>query len=162
MTKTIVGILVLIVIAVGVYIFLGGQGTTPESNNENTTVSGMLAEDNAVVVMEQKPGTSITASLVHLAAPGFLVIHEDANGEPGAILGVSALLQVGGNANVRATLSRATRDGEKLHAMLHTDADASGSFDASTDAPVQSRLGGPIEGWFEVSSEASGNVPVSI
>jgi hypothetical protein len=162
MNKIIIGILVLIVVAVGAYVFLGAQGTVPESNNENTTVSGMRAEENAVVVMEQRPGTSVAASLVYLANPGFLVIHDDTDGEPGAILGVSSLLQAGESSQIVVPLSRATQDGERLHAMLHADVDANGSFDASTDTPVQSRLGGPLEGWFEVSSEASGSVPVSI
>ena len=161
MTRTIIGILALIVIAAGAYVFLGDQGTAPEGEGD-ITVSGMRAEENAVVVMEQQPGTSVTASLVYLASSGFLVIHGDVNGEPGAILGVSSLLQAGESSQIVVALSRTTQDGERLHAMLHTDADAGGTFDASTDTPVQSRLGGPIEGGFEVSSEASGDVPVSI
>lgn len=56
---------------------------------------------------------------------------------------------------VSVTLNRATRDGERLHAMLHSDVDADGSFVASTDTPVQSSLGGPISGWFDISTGAS-------
>lgn len=121
--------------------------------------SAMRAEENMVVVMEQRPGNTIIASQVYLAAPGFVVIHEDENGAPGAIIGSSVLLQAGESSKISITLSRPTQDGEKLHAMLHSDTDANGTFSASTDAPVQSILGGPLGGWFEISSEASEELP---
>jgi len=158
-----IGIAVVIVGAVGYYLY---SSTAPASENttENSsnTSAGMLAEENAVVVSEQKPGSTVTGSVVYLAAPGFLVIHEDADGAPGAILGASAVLQAGENTEVPVTLSRASRDGERLYAMLHSDVDGNGTFDAVFDLPVQSILGGPIHGWFDVSSSASENVPVSI
>ena len=163
MMKYFVALLVIGALSAGIYIYTAGS-PAPESVMEEDTnmVSGMRAEENAVVVMEQKPGNTVLGSMVYLAAPGYLVIHEDKNGEPGAILGTSALLQAGENTNIPVTLSRASRDGETLHAMLHTDADSNGSFDASIDPPVQSRLGGPIHGWFEITSSAGENVPVSI
>src|SRR3989344_1272908 len=158
-----IGIAVVIVGAVGYYLY-SSTAPVPENTNENsdTTSAGMLAEENAVVVSEQRPGNTVTGSAIYLAASGFLVIHEDTDGQPGAILGASALLQAGENTNVPVTLSRASEEGGTLYAMLHTDADANGSFDATIVIPVESVLGGPIHGWFEISASASGNVPVSI
>jgi hypothetical protein len=121
----------------------------------------MRAEENMVVVTEQRPGNIVTASTVFLAAPGFVVVHEDIDGAPGAIIGSSAFLAAGESNNIKVMLSRVTQDGDKLHAMLHADTDANGSF-SSADMPVQSRLGGPLEGWFEISSSASENIPVTI
>lgn len=156
-TTTVFGITAVIIIAVLTYVlFINPQ--LPSTENTDTS-STMLAEENAVVVLEQRPGASATASIVYLLSPGFVVIHEDNNGAPGAILGASALLQAGESKSVEVTLSRAARDGERLHAMLHTDADANGTFSASVDTPVQSSLGGPISGWFEISSSASENLP---
>jgi len=161
MLKYVIAVLVLGALGFGVYAFTANDQTPSMAEEENTsTVSGMRAEENVVVVMEQQPGNTIVGSVV-LEVPGFLVIHEDNNG-PGAILGASTLLQAGESTNVQVALSRASRDGETLHAMLHIDADANGAFDAAVDTPVQSRLGGPLGGWFEISSEASLNVPVSI
>lgn len=155
-TNTLIGIAAIIIVAVLAYLLF--TSTRPAAENTDTS-SAMLAEESAVVVMEQKPGTSVTASLIVLKSPGFLVIHEDNNGAPGAILGASALLQAGESSMVEVALSRATRDGESLHAMLHTDADASGAFSASSDTPVQSKLGGPISGWFLISASASEKPP---
>jgi len=161
MLKYIIGVLVLGALGIGVYAFTANDPTPSITEEENTsTVSGMRAEENMVVVVEQQPGNTIVGSVV-LEAPGFLVIHEDDNG-PGVILGASTLLQAGESTNVQVPLSRASRDGETLHAMLHSDVDGDGSFDATVDTPVQSRLGGPLGGWFEISSEASLNIPVSI
>lgn len=147
---------VIVLALIGYYLY---SNTQPSSTENTDTSSTMLAEESAVVAMEQKPGTSVTASLIVLKSPGFLVIHEDNNGAPGAILGASALLQAGESKNVDVTLSRAARDGERLHAMLHADADANGTFSASSDTPVLSSLGGPISGWFEISSSASEQLP---
>ena len=158
-----IGIVVLlIVIGAGLYVFMTGEPNNDSAANEPDSSSSMMrAEENAVVVTEQRPGNTVTASIVYLAAPGYVVIHEDVDGKPGAIIGASALLQAGENLNIRVTLSRSTEDGQKLHAMLHADTDGNGSF-STADAPIQSRLGGPLEGWFEISATASENVPVSI
>lgn len=172
MNKTIIGIIAVVLVAGGAY-YLWGQ-----SNNKNgmpdmssgdmknmgqgdDTSSSMLAEDNAVIVSDQRPGTSVVGTAV-LAAPGFLVIHEDTAGQPGAVLGASALLSAGESRGINIKLSRPMKDGETLHAMLHTDVDQNGTFNASTDTLVQSRLGGPIHGTFQVSSKANPDAPVSI
>lgn len=157
-TSTILGIGAIVIIAAGAYMLSGESAPGTENQNGDNT-SMMRAEENAVVVMEQRPGSSIVASSVFLASPGFVVIHEDGSGAPGAILGASALVQAGESTNVNVVLSRASRDGERLHAMLHNDVDGNGSFSASTDTPVQSKLGGPINGWFDISSDASLELP---
>lgn len=165
--KSLLGLLVILIILLGGLYWVYGKDrlTSPAQNGstaiESPTNSGMRVEENAIVVTEQKPGSIATASLVFLATPGFVVIHEDSNGAPGAVLGSSAILQLGENSDVKINLSRVTRDGEKLHAMLHADTDRNGAF-SSVDQPVQSRLGGPISGWFEVSADAQENSPITI
>lgn len=162
-TKTLAGI---IIVAVGVIIaaeyFIASPAPDAQESASGRDTSALRAEENAVIVSEQRPGMSITVSAVFLAKSGFVVIHEDAAGAPGSILGASVLLPAGESRDARVSLSRASKDGEKLHAMLHVDANGNGAFDVLTDVPVQSRLGGPLEGWFEISSSASENIPVSI
>lgn len=155
--------LILLVGVGGVYYFV--TMNAPEMGNESVTnepsnTSAMRAEENMVVVMGQRPGTTVTGR-VHLAAPGYLVIHENVGGEPGAILGASQLLQAGDTGGVSVVLSRAMREGETLHAMLHSEKGGNSTFSASEDMPVQSVLGGPISGWFEVSSDTV-DAPISI
>lgn len=159
-------VLLLVVVAGGAY-YLSSANMEPvqvtvNNGDNNTDSAAMRAEDNAIVVNEQQPGNTAKASLAYLAAPGFVVIHADNNGQPGAILGASALLQAGENTNITIPLSRASKDGETLHAMLHTDTDANSVFSAASDLPVQSILGGPIHGWFEISTSASTDTPISI
>lgn len=167
MNKLFVVVLAIIIVSGGVYYFWAapvndGLDGNQEEMNADSNMSAMRAEDNMVVVSEQRPGTSITGSLTVLAAPGYLVIHEDDNGAPGAILGASALLQPGENSNVQVRLSRAARDGETLHAMLHFEKGGNTAFSAAEDTPVPSRLGGPISGWFQISKDAPADTPVSI
>ncbi|RJQ33764.1 hypothetical protein C4568_03885 [Candidatus Parcubacteria bacterium] len=167
-TKLIVGLVAVLLVALGGYYLVTDntsaptENMPPESMNEPTTSAGMRAEENMIVVNEQKPGAAVTASAVVLADTGFVVIHEDTNGAAGAILGASALLQAGESMQVPVSLSRATVNGEKLHAMLHADTDGNGTFDAAIDMPVQSRMGGALEGWFEINAEAPDLIPVSI
>lgn len=157
-------LLAVIVLGVGAYLFLAPQPVNnvnyePEISDNS---SAMRAEENMIVVSEQRPGTIVTGSIIYLAAPGYLVIHEDLNGAPGAILGASALLSAGESTDVKVTLSRAAKDGETLHAMLHFEKGSNTTFSAAEDTPVPSRLGGPISGWFEVSTDAPLDVPISI
>ena len=164
MKNSVVVCIVVAVAIVGLYLWSTDRGTesVSEVDSEINTPSGLRVEENAVVVSEQKPGTTVTGSLVHLAAPGFLVIHEDASGEPGAILGASALLPAGKSMNVKVTLSRASKDGETLHAMLHFEKGGNSTFSPAEDMAVPSRFGGSISGWFEVSSDAPDEIPLSI
>lgn len=168
--KTFIVLIVGIIIVGGAYYLwqrggnndgMAGMSAEDMANMQTpgTGSSSMLAEENAVMVSDQRPGTTVTGTVV-LASPGYLVIHEDNAGQPGAALGASALLQAGQNSGLKVTLSRAMKEGETLHAMLHTD-DGDRVFSAALDTLVQSRLGGPIHGTFEVSANASPE-PVSM
>lgn len=169
MNKLLFLLLAVIVLGGGAYYFLNtnagndlGNSEKKQKQNTDSNTSAMRAEENMVVVSEQRPGTTVTGSLIVLAAPGYLVIHEDnGSGEAGTILGASELISTGKSRNVKVTLSRSSRDGETLHAMLHFEKGGNASFSAE-DTPAQSVLGGPISGWFLVSLEAPLDVPISI
>jgi hypothetical protein len=169
MTKTLGFGVLIILVAAAAYFLLAPQpvaNTAPDASEGTSqepvsNTSMMRVEENMVVVMEQKPGTTVIGTVV-LKEPGYLVIHADQNGTPGAILGSSALLQAGENTNVKVTLTRASKDGEKLHAMLHNEKNGNATFNASEDTAVQSSLGGPISGWFDISENASADIPISI
>ncbi len=163
-SKTIALVALVAVVAIGAYMWVGQNPAEPvatESTETPVTATGMRAEENMVVVMEQKPGNSVHVSTVYLAEPGYVVIHADNDGAPGAVIGSSSLLKAGENTGITVTITQTTKDGDKLHAMLHSDTDSNGTF-SGADQPVPSRLGGPISGWFEISSSAEENMPVSI
>ena len=125
-------------------------------------VSGMRAEENAVVATDQRPGTVLHIAHVYLAAPGYVVVYEDVNDVAGATLGSSALLPTGESNNVAVTLTRVTTDGEKLWAMLHAEKNNNTTFNATLDSPVASQLGGAIMGWFMIAADVSENPAVTI
>ncbi len=159
----IAGIVIILAVA-GYFLYANSAPQTKSEVNTNideSTSAGMRAEENMVVVSEQRPGNIVTGSLMYLAAPGYLVIHEDNNGEPGAIIGSSAQIDAGESTDVKVTLSRSSKDGEILHAMLHFEKGGNSAFSAAEDTPVPSVLGGSIHGWFEVSVDASVDVPVT-
>ena len=101
----------------------------------------LIISDNAIYVSEQKPGKIVLVSLIQFEKPGFVVIHEDNAGVPGKILGVSNLLARGETKNLPPiTLSRETKDGEVIYAMLHFD-NGDDKFDAANDKPVLDKVG---------------------
>ncbi|HXK39710.1 MAG TPA: hypothetical protein VJ837_02675 [Candidatus Paceibacterota bacterium] len=164
MNRLIVILLAIIIIGFGAYLIFSQRGEDDATEPDSSGTSNLFqAENNAIVVFEQPAGApTVTASSVFLATPGFVVVHEDASGTPGAILGVSSVLEIGESINVQVPLSRPMRDGERLYAMLHADVDGDFVFNAATDAPIQSALGGSIMMIFEASSDAPTNTPATI
>ncbi len=79
--------------------------------------------------------TILTVSSVDAALDGFLVIHDDAAGAPGAEIGFAAV-SAGANADVTVELDRPVADGEMLHAMLHEDTGVMGTYEMGTDPPA--------------------------
>ncbi|GAP64063.1 hypothetical protein ARMA_2486 [Ardenticatena maritima] len=93
----------------------------------------------AVEVSDQvTDGTTVVVDRVVSDGQGWIVIHEDADGKPGPIMGF-AQVQDGENTNVAVTLTTPATDGQKLWAMLHTDAGELGTweFPDGPDAPVK-------------------------
>jgi len=172
--KNILVAIVAIIVLGGLYYFVMGDKnvepidtSTSDAIGENAdmpidTISGMRAEENAVVVTEQRPSNTVKVAQVYLAASGYVVIHEDNNGVAGAIIGSSALLKAGENNSITVSLTRATEDGETLWSMLHTETNGNTSFEATADIPVESRLGGPIMGWFLIDADAEENIQVTL
>lgn len=137
-TKTFFIFAIIIVVVVGVVLFFRGGGEKPGSADDS---SSLIISNNAIYVAEQTPGRSVLVSVVYLEKSGFVVIHEDISGAPGKILGVSSLVPAGEMENLMPiTLSRATRDGETIYAMLHVD-NGDGKFDATNDQPVLDSVG---------------------
>ncbi|CAN5170376.1 hypothetical protein BH11PAT1_BH11PAT1_5170 [soil metagenome] len=152
-----------IIIAIVVYLVIASILATwhgvikRATNNENTsklttevtptnvipeTNIGMMVEDNAIAASAQTNSNNATASMVVLTKPGFVVIHEDGNGKPGAIIGTSTILKAGKSDNVKIKLSRKTVKGEMLYAMLHTD-NGDGLY-TEVDLPVNGKNREPI------------------
>ncbi|MCH7952057.1 hypothetical protein IH980_04955 [Patescibacteria group bacterium] len=94
-----------------------------------------IFEDSEVEISDTTLGDTVIATRVLLSVPGYVVIHEDADGKPGAIIGASDLLPKGESEGMVVELDRPTEEGEVLYAMLHFD-DGDLEFDAASDDPI--------------------------
>jgi predicted lipoprotein with Yx(FWY)xxD motif len=99
----------------------------PDENGVTPSVS---------VADQELSGDSVTIAEVVSDGPGWLVIHAQAEGKPGPILGYSAVAD-GSNANVVVAID-ASGATETLYAMLHTDVGEAGTFEFpdGPDGPV--------------------------
>ena len=101
------------------------------------STSGAMMEPPYVEVNDQTiVNSTVTVAGVGSVGPGWIVIHADNNGAPGAILGETAVSD-GDNSNVVVNIDT-TKATSKLWAMLHTDAGTIGTFEFPNgpDTPV--------------------------
>lgn len=90
---------------------------------------------NAIAVGDQAPGATVTVSFVTLAGNGWVVIHEERDGAPGAILGARRF-DAGSGQSGTVELLRPTEEGKVYFAMLHAD-DGDRQFDHTKDLPIR-------------------------
>ncbi len=88
-----------------------------------------------------KNGT-VTVARVVAFEPGWIVIHADKDGKPGPILGMTQV-QPGENLNVVVSIDTAKAT-PRLHAMLHVDRGAMGTFEFPGGADVPVKVGGKV------------------
>ena len=126
---------------------------TPPPTRDDTFGTMLRVGANAILVEHQKSGTSeVVVSLAVLEKAGYVVIHEDDNGVPGAIIGASALLPTGGE-NIRVAVDKTLVDGSVYYAMLHVD-DGDDTYDPAKDKPVTDAQGNIILMSFTASVDA--------
>jgi len=112
---------VVILIAVGGWYYTRSPqvvDTVSESMEEPVVAEPVVTD--GVLASNQAAGDIVAVESAVFTKPGYIVIHQDAEGSPGPVIGNSDLLS-GSNQNVSVTLSRASLVGENLYAMLHFD-----------------------------------------
>ncbi len=120
------------------------EGATVDVGQDTRTTSGVvLSGKNTVDVENQSAGNLVTISLVELNQMGWVVVHEDAGGKPGNVLG-AALVFAGEHSAVPVELLRKTEKGKTYYAMLHTD-DGDKAFDLKKDKPIADSTGATIQ-----------------
>ena len=105
------------------------------------------------MVVDQTAGTRVLIASVAFTNDGWVVIHEDASGKPGRILGAQRFI-AGNYKDVSVDLLRGTVAGESYSAMLHTD-DGDHTFDDAKDVPVTNANGMPVMANFRTLSGAA-------
>ena len=110
--------------------------TAPTANVPSTGGNAMMEPPYVEVNDQTINNGTVTVASVGSVGPGWIVIHADNNGAPGAILGETAVSDgVNTNVVVKIDTSKATMT---LWAMLHTDAGTIGTFEfpGGPDVPV--------------------------
>ena len=160
----ILGLVALVVLAIigAIYYFVVLNKSFKEARDLNapsvveTMESGEVENtNNAIAVTDYTPGNVAIIDLVALDEPGFANVHEDNNGKPGEVLGVSEFFEPGEYESVGIELDRASEEGETLYAMVYHD-DGDGEFLVGEDLPATDIDGEFIMIPFEVTS--SGDV----
>ena len=153
MTWVITAVVVIVLIIVGIFVFGGKKSaTTTEEPATSGDASSTPAAANRVVVSDQFPGNIVYLSSVQLANAGWVVIHKDNAGTPGAIIG-SAWFEKGINPG-KITLTESTKEGATYYAMIHSD-NGDKKFDAAKDLPLKDANGNVIMKMFKATATAT-------
>jgi len=107
----------------------------------------------SVTVSDQKLGAdnSLIVDKVVAAVDGWIVIHADASGKPGTVLGHAAVKK-GENDQVKVVLDDTKDLGDAVWAMLHIDAGTIGTYEfPGADVPVKDASGNVVMMPFKVS-----------
>jgi hypothetical protein len=127
-------IVIIVLIIIGVLVFGGDNDDMGTIDNPGTTTPGTTVGVNRVVMSDQYPGNIVYLSSVQFENGGWVAIHKDNAGQPGAIIG-QTYFEKGINPG-RVTLTQATVEGGTYYAMLHSD-DGDKKFDAAKDLPLR-------------------------
>lgn len=165
------GILAVVVIAILIVVALVVRPKTAEAPTPAATLQVSLATPEAtpaaptepsVSVSNQAGGTTVTVDRAALLQNGFIAIHADAGGKPGPVLGSSALLPRGTHTAIAVTLTRKTRNGETLYAMLHTDVNGNGVYEfPGVDAPTTDSTGTLVSPSFTIGASTASSPSAS-
>lgn len=123
---------------------------------EPTDDPGTADVFSSVSVSDQTLAFSAVVTIASIDAleGGFVAIHEDDGGSPGAVISHASIPE-GTSTDVELTLNRFAQDQETLHAMLHVDDPADGmfTFDGQNgeDPPITGQDGTPISASFTVT-----------
>jgi hypothetical protein len=87
---------------------------------------------NSLVIKDQDPdAVAVLVEYASVREPSFIIIHDDANGKPGTIVGMSKVLAPGEHRNVSVIMR--LKAGATYYGMLHAD-DGNGLFDNVVDS----------------------------
>jgi quinol-cytochrome oxidoreductase complex cytochrome b subunit len=148
-------IVIIVLIVIGVMVFGNKGSQTPAENTNPGDTSGTAQGTNNIIMSDQYPGNVVYVSSVSLQTPGWVVIHKDNAGQPGAVIG--SVFVPAGVSPAKVTLTQPVIDGGVYYAMIHSD-NGDSKFDAATDLPLKDAAGNVIMKVFHGSVSAGANI----
>ena len=99
-------------------------------------VEGSMSKPAVMATEQSIVDGSVTVASAYMDAPGWLVIHIEADGKPGPVIGYVAL-PAGESKDIQVTID-ASKATPKLFAMLHIDAGIVGTYEfPGDDVPIK-------------------------
>jgi hypothetical protein len=141
--------IIAVLIVIGLFVF-GGRNNNEQTINNGQDDQNQQTLTARIMIDDQFPGRVVYVSSATLPQNGFVVIHEDANGQPGNIIG-SRFFRRGTNPG-SIELTASTVEGRRYWAMLHTD-NGDGTFNATQDLPIRDAAGNIVMKSFGVSKD---------
>lgn len=133
------GVVAIVVIAGILLAYSGnifGYGTQKQTSTESQQTIPTVREPSLSVNSQVLSGSDVVVDGLYLDEPGFVVIHKDANGAPGAVIGHSDLIS-GEKTNLKVAID-SSQAGSKVFAMLHYDDNSNGVYEfPQEDKPVK-------------------------
>ena len=145
-------IVIIILIVLGYYLFKGNGSSTVSTDTPTTDTMTDANEINRVVIADQYPGNVVYVSSAQFANGGWVTIHKDTAGTPGAIIG--SLYFDKGISPGKVVLSEKTVDGGTYYAMIHAD-DGDKKFDDKKDLPLKNSKGDIIMKVFKATTNVT-------
>ena len=108
----------------------------------------IIENEELLSVSDQVAAGSIAVGTALLEKPGFVVVHENAGGQPGDLIGASHFLSAGNNSGIKILVT--TSAGNSYLAMIHND-DGDGAFNAENDRPATDGSGNTIVSEFTIT-----------
>ncbi len=144
-----------IIIAIVLIVLAGGYFLLRDKNS-TTPAEGIVAGDqNSITVGDQDADSvAVLVSNASLRTAGFIVIHENNGGVPGATIGISNLLQPGSHTNISIVANKLI-PGSTYIAMLHGD-DGNGIFNETNDISLKDNAGNAVMAEFRVKLTTDG------
>lgn len=143
-------IVIIVLIVIGIMVF-GGKSSDTQMTGGDTAAGTQTGGVNSVVISDQYPGNVAYVSSVQLVSGGWVVIHKDNAGSPGASIGKTYV--AAGINPAKVVLSEPMVDGGTYYAMLHAD-NGDQKFDEKTDLPLTDKNGATIMRIFHGSASA--------
>ena len=143
------------VVVVGIFVWRYFSSKTVPNDQVGGEQSEQVASlTDSIFVANQKPGRFVNVGRAALSKKGYVAIHQEEAGAPGAIIGFGGLLNPVESKNLSVTLNRKSVAGESLYAMLHWD-NSNGSFNPTEDMAATDKDGNAVMAKFMISASAS-------
>lgn len=155
------GVVAIIVIVIVIFVLKGGYQTPQAPLVTQVESPTPIALINSISVVGQKAGDVATVSAT-IRQTGYVVIHEETDGKPAKVIGNSNVLQAGSYDNLAVNLTRPSKNGENLYAMLHSD-DGNGTYtEVDEDLPIKDEQGNVVVSKFTVGGAEEKKSQVTI